>query len=276
MLRAVEPSIVVEIVVVDTEGDRRRDVPISTLGGKGVFAKEVQAAVLDGRADIAVHSAKDLPSVTVDGLVLAAVPPRGDPRDALVGSRLSDLRPGALIGTGSNRRQVQLAHARPDLAFAGLRGNMHSRVAKASGFDAIVVAAAALQRLGMAEHITEILEPAVMVPQVAQGALAVECRADVGTLRALLAGIEDASSRMCVDAERAFLAELGGDCDLPAGAHATLLPHGLHIDAILAASPDTPLVRLARDDTSPGPLGVGVARLLRAALEQASGPDGGL
>src|SRR3954454_12329690 len=122
LLADAHPGLTVEIVVVDTEGDRRLDVPISAFGGKGVFAKEVQAAVLDGRADFAVHSAKDLPSVTIDGLVLASVPRRGDPRDALVGSTLAELRPGATIGTGSVRRRAQLSDLRPDLTFTGLRG----------------------------------------------------------------------------------------------------------------------------------------------------------
>ena len=134
--------------MVETEGDRRLDVPIAELGGKGVFAKEVQAAVLDGRADLAVHSAKDLPAVTLDGLVLAAVPERGEARDALVGSTLAALPEGATVATGSRRRRVQLAEPRPDLRFAELRGNMRTRLAKAAEFDAIVVAAVAFQRLG--------------------------------------------------------------------------------------------------------------------------------
>ncbi len=270
LLRAADPSVEVEVVVLDTEGDRRRDVPISALGGKGVFAKEVQAAVLDGRADIAVHSAKDLPSVTVDGLVLAAVPERGDPRDALVGARLADLRTGARIGTGSNRRRVQLADLRPDLVFAGLRGNMHTRVAKAADFGAVVVAAAALQRLGLGGQIAEILEPDVMVPQVAQGALGVECRADDEPTRWRLTEIEHAGSRPCIDAERAFLAELGGDCDLPAGAYATRVDGELVLDAILATPDGSHLVRLSGVSHDPAQLGAAVARDLRSALEQAS------
>jgi hydroxymethylbilane synthase len=269
LLRAVDPSVDVDVVVVDTEGDRRGDVPIAELGGKGVFAKEVQAAVLAGRADIAVHSAKDLPSTTVGGLVLAAVPERGDPRDALVGSRLADLRHGARIGTGSNRRRVQLAGLRPDLVFVGLRGNMHTRLAKAAALDAIVVAAAALQRLGLADHITEILETDVMVPQVAQGALGIECRDDDPATRALLALIEDASSRTAVDAERAFLTELGGDCELPAGAHAVRVDGGLALDAVLATPDGSPLVRLRNVSDDPVALGVSVARDIQAALRKA-------
>jgi hydroxymethylbilane synthase len=202
-----------------------------------VFAKEVQAAVVDGRADLAVHSAKDLPSVVVPGLVLAAVPERGDPRDALVGSTLADLPQGAEVATGSLRRQVELRRHRPDLRFASLRGNMQTRLAKAAEHAAIVVAATALDRLGLADHIAERLDVDTMLPQVAQAALAVECRADDDELRVLLARIEDAATRRCVDAERAFLAELGGDCSLPAGAHAVLDGDEVRLTAFIA-SPD--------------------------------------
>ena len=244
LLRAADPSVVVETVVVDTQGDRRLDVPIWELGGKGVFAKEVQAAVLDGRADIAVHSAKDLPSATLDGLVIAATPERGDPRDALVGSTLNTLRHGAEVATGSLRRQAQLAAARPDLRFVGLRGNMATRLAKAADHDAIVVAAAALDRLGLAGAIAERLPTALVLPQVAQAALAVECRVEDAALRALLAVIEDGVTRRCVDAERAFLAELGGDCSLPAAAYATLSVDGaLSIEGRLAAVDGSTVLR---------------------------------
>ena len=237
LLRAVDPMIEVEAVVVVTTGDRRRDQPIWEIGGKGVFVKEVQAAVLDGEADIAVHSAKDLPSVEHPGLIVASVPPRADPRDALVGSTLDALPTGARVATGSVRRRVQLADARPDLTFAGLRGNVPTRLAKAAGFDAIVVAAAALDRLGLADRIAEQLDPGIVVPQAGQGALAVECREDApAALRDALAAIEDAGTRRAVDAERAFLAALGGDCDLPAGAHATVQADGVvAVDAVLAS-----------------------------------------
>lgn len=236
LLRHVHPGLEVQIVEVSTEGDRRLDVPLSVIGGKGVFATEVQAAVLDGRADLAVHSAKDLPARTGDGLVLAAVPERGDARDALVGSTLAALRHGAVVATGSARRRAQLARLRPDLRFAELRGNMATRLAKADQFDAIVVAAVAFERLGLAEHLDDVLDVTSFVPQVAQGALAVECRADDEHTVELLAPIEHAPSRRRVDAERAFLAELGGDCTLPAGAHAELGADGaLRLRAVLAA-----------------------------------------
>ena len=261
LLQAVDPEVEVELVVVDTQGDRRLDVPIWELGGKGVFAKEVQSAVLDGRADLAVHSAKDLPSVSVPGLVIAAVPERGDPRDALVGATLGQLPPAAEVASGSLRRQVELWRHRPDLRFVSLRGNMQTRLAKAAEHDAIVVAAAALDRLGLADRIAERLSTDTVVPQVGQGALAVECRDGDVELRALLAEVEHAPTRRCVDAERAFLAELGGDCSLPAGAHAEIIGERIRMQAFLA-SPDG-RTRLWRSDTGDtASLGAAVARSL--------------
>jgi hydroxymethylbilane synthase len=212
----------VEPVVVQTMGDQRTDVAIWEMGGQGVFVKEVQAAVLDGRADFAVHSAKDLPSESPDGLVIAAIPEREDPRDALVGSTLEGLPVGARVGTGSVRRRAQLAWARPDLTFAGLRGNIDTRLAKAREFDAIVVAAAALRRLERTFVIDELLDPSIVLPQVGQGALAVECRADDVVVRDALAGIDHALSRRAVEAERAFLREIGEGCQLPVGALAVV------------------------------------------------------
>jgi len=255
----------VEPVVVETSGDQQLDRPIWEIGGKGVFVKEVQAAVLDGRADFAVHSAKDLPSVTVDGLVLAAVPERGEPRDALVGSTLADLATGALVATGSVRRRSQLAWLRPDLTFSGLRGNIATRLAKADGFAAIVMAAAALERLGLADRITEVLDPEVMLPQVGQGALAVEARADAATTIEALVAIQHGPSRIAVDAERGFLAELGGDCDLPAGAYATLGADGIvSIEGLLASLDGHVVLRESTVGTAGGAesLGRGLARAL--------------
>jgi len=253
----------VKAVVVSTVGDRRPEASVASMGGKGVFAAEVQAAVLDGRADIAVHSAKDLPARTPDGLALAAVPARADPRDALVGCALADLAPSARVATGSSRRRAQLAWLRPDLVFSGLRGNIETRLAKAAGFDAIVVAAAALHRLGLAPAVVDVLDPSVMLPQAGQGALAVECRAGDAAVLEALAAIEHRASRLAVDAERAFLAELGGDCTVPAGAYAVVDPDG-RIDLTgLVASPDGR--RVARERQSgddPAELGRSVARLL--------------
>lgn len=263
LLRAADPAVTVELVIVETVGDRRLEVPIWELGGKGVFAKEVQRAVLDGRADIAVHSAKDLPSAPVPGLVIAAVPERGDPRDALVGSTLAALPPGAEVATGSLRRQVALWQHRPDLRFVSLRGNMQTRISKAADHDAVVVAATALDRLGLADRIAERLSTDTVLPQVAQAALAVECREDDPELRSLLARIEHEPSRRCVDAERAFLAELGGDCSLPAAAHAVLDrdDDGMVLRAFLASPDGRTVLRDQRAGSHAG-IGTEVARAL--------------
>ena len=265
-----------EPLVVSTTGDRQATTPVHAMGGKGVFVKEVQAAVLDGRADIAVHSAKDLPSSTPEGLVLAAVPRRGDARDALVGCRLAELPVGATVATGSVRRRAQLAWLRSDLAFAELRGNIATRLNKAAAFDAIVMAAVALKRLGLEPDVLDVLEPDTFVPQVGQGAIAVECRADDRAVLETLQAIEHEPSRRAVDAERAFLAELGGDCSLPAGAHAATVAGaegGLELTGLLASLDGLTLVRATRRARDPETLGRAVARHLlddcggRALLE---------
>lgn len=268
LLRAIDADLVVELRIVETTGDKRTDVPIHTIGGKGVFVKEVQRVVLDGHADLAVHSAKDLPSVTADGLVLAAVPERGDPRDCLVGARLNELPTGSHIATGSIRRRVQLAGLRPDLMFSELRGNIGTRLAKAADFDAIVMAAAALERLGETPEIVDVLEPDVMIPQVGQGALAIECRTLDERTRSLLAEIDDRVSRRAVDAERAYLAELGGDCDLPAGAYAVVAASGrITLSSYLQADDGSHTARHVSTGDDPAELGVNAAR--RAQIEVA-------
>ncbi|WP_419918961.1 hydroxymethylbilane synthase [Candidatus Poriferisocius sp.] len=297
-------AIDVQLLVVTTTGDRRAGEPISSIGGKGVFVKEVQAAVLDGRADLAVHSAKDLPATTPDGLVVAAVPPRADPRDALVGSRLDDLPPKGLVATGSARRRVQLRRLRPDLRFAELRGNIDTRLAKVPDYHAVIMAKAALDRLG--EHpsvvaalgrrgeqpsvvaalerlgeqpnvvdvlgrrreqpaIVDVLDCEVMVPQVGQGALAVECREGDDRVRSLLAAIEDPMARRAVDAERAFLSTLGGDCTLPAGAHARILDNRVVMRAVLAGGVDGRCHTMVDEGSDGESLGQDLARRLLAA-----------
>lgn len=213
-------GVTVDALEVSTHGDRRTDLPLSEIGGKGVFVTEVQAAVLDGRARIAVHSAKDLPAATPDGLVLAGFVERDDPRDLLIGSTLADLPAGATVATGAARRQSQLAGMRPDLDFVGLRGNIETRLAKAADTP-IVMAAAAIRRLGIdLELPSEVLDPERVVPQVGQGTIAVECRTDDAEAISLLERIEPPGLRARSLAERSFLAELGAGCDLPVAAHA--------------------------------------------------------
>jgi len=225
----------VEIVIVSTSGDRDKSTPLHRIGGKGVFVKEVQAAVLDGRADVAVHSAKDMPAVSPDGLVLGAVPRRGNPHDVLIGSRLADLAPGAVVGTGSVRRRAQLHALRSDLEFRELRGNIGTRLEKAAEFDAIVMAAAALERLGEAPAVVEVMSAEQLVPQVGQGALAIECRVEDTEVLAALAVIDHPASNRVFRCERAFLRELGGDCSLPAGAHAVIKGDELALTGFLAS-----------------------------------------
>jgi hydroxymethylbilane synthase len=272
LLGKASPDLDVEVVLIETSGDVRRDVPIYELGGKGVFVKEIQAAVLDGRADVAVHSAKDLPSTTPDGLVIGAVPERADVRDALVGATLDGLEPGAVVATGSLRRRAQLAHVRPDLVFEGVRGNMGTRVERAGqdGVSAVVVAAAALDRLGWADRIAERLEPDVMLPQVGQAALAVECRVDDDEVRCALGRIEHGPSRRAVDAERGFLAELGGDCSLPAAAFATQAGDGLRIRGLVASEDGKVVVR--HETSGPATAGPALGRsVARHLLDEQGG-----
>jgi len=251
-----------ELVVVTTTGDRRADVPIHAMGGTGVFVKEVQQAVLDERADLAVHSAKDLPSETPAGLLLAAIPERVDPRDALVGSTLGALPTGAVVATGSVRRRAQIAALRPDVGFAELRGNIPTRLEKADRFDAIVVAAAALDRLGLGDRIAERLEPSVVLPQVGQGALAVECRADDDPTVARLRAIDDIDAHRAVDAERAFLGELGGGCNLPCAALAHSGGDGVTIEVLLGSLDGRVVLRSRATGDEPAAVGRDAARQL--------------
>ncbi len=255
-----------ERVVVRTEGDRRVDEDLERIGGQGVFVKEVQAAVLSGRADVAVHSAKDLPSRTPCGLVLVAVPERADPRDALVGTRLDALQPGALVATGSARRRAQLAGLRPDLGFVGLRGNMARRLERAADgtVDAVVAAAAALDRLGWQDRVAERLSSTQCLPQVGQGAIALECRSDDAWTRALLEQLDMSDEHRALDAERAFLGALGAGCTLPAGALARVAPGGarVELEGMLATGDGRVVVRATVSGDDPEALGRELARCL--------------
>jgi hydroxymethylbilane synthase len=260
----------VELVIVQTTGDRRADEPLHRIGGAGVFVKEVQEAVLDGRAELAVHSAKDLPADTPDGLVLAAFPERADARDALVGSALDDLPTGAVVATGSVRRRAQLAAVRPDLGFAELRGNIQTRLDKAEAFDAIVVAAAALDRLDLGARAAERLSLTDMVPQVGQGALAVECRTDDAETRARRDAIDDTRAHAAVTAERAFLAALGGGCTLPVGAHAEVADDSVAILGLVASDDGRRVARGREVDSDPEQAGRRIATRLMAGFEELS------
>jgi hydroxymethylbilane synthase len=211
-------GIAAELVAVETAGDQMADVPLHVIGGQGVFVKEVQKAVLDGRCDLAVHSAKDLPSAAQPGLTIAAMMARRSPADAVIGARLADLAEGATVASGSVRRRAQLARHRPDLEFVELRGNIAGRLSKIPPRGAIVMAVAALEILGQTDLIAEVLDPQRYVPAVGQGCVAVESRIDDHQIIEILRAIEDPITRNAVEVERAYLAELGSGCSLPLGA----------------------------------------------------------
>ncbi|MBI3412381.1 MAG: hydroxymethylbilane synthase [Planctomycetes bacterium] len=239
LLRAHEPELRVEFVQIQTAGDRVRDVPLGQIGGEGVFTKAIQDAVLEGRAELAVHSLKDLPTFTALGLVLAAVPPRGPFGDALIsksGHRLADLRQGAVVATSSIRRRAQLLHRRPDLSVIDMRGNVETRLRKLEDdaiLAAIVLAQAGLERLALAGKITEILDVSWMLPAVGQGAIGVECRHDDNGTLELLARIDDPLTHAAVAAERAFLRVLGGGCQMPIGALARCEDGHMHLRGVV-------------------------------------------
>lgn len=242
--RAHGDRLAVAVVTGDTEGDRTQaaDVPLGDLAGRGVFVKDLERLLLDGTVDLLVHSMKDVTTDLAEGLAIVAVPPRADPRDALVarsGAPLAALPPGARVGTSSPRRAAQLAAVRRDLVFTAIRGNVDTRLRKldAGDYDAVVLAAAGLQRLGLAHRITEYLDPEVCMPDPGQGALAVEARAGDGAVRALAAPLDDAASHAAVTAERAVLQALGGGCALPMGALAEVREGWLKLRAV-ACSPD--------------------------------------
>lgn len=251
--RALEGALGVttELVPLVTSGDKLADASLAEVGGKGLFVKEVEEALLEGRADLAVHSAKDLPAQGHPGLVLAAFPPRADPRDALVarapGAKLLELPEGARVGTGSARRASQLRALRPDLRVVPLRGNVDTRLRRLleaeRGLDAVLLACAGLERLGRAAEIHERIDPAQVLPAVGQGVLALQTRAGDALAEALRA-LDDAPTRACLAAERAFLVALGGDCNVPLAAFAE--PEaggGLRLRALVASPDGAALVR---------------------------------
>lgn len=238
-LQARYPGLVVELLGMTTQGDRILDVTLNKIGGKGLFVKELELALLEGRADLAVHSMKDVPMTLAPEFALAAICEREDPRDAFVSNRyarLADLPPGAIVGTSSLRRESQLRALHPQLVIRPLRGNVGTRLAKldAGEYDAIVLAAAGLKRLGLAERIAECLEPQTSLPAPGQGALGLEIKAGRDDLKALLAPLNDAATAACVTAERALSRRLGGSCQLPLGAFCTDTDGVLALSAFVA------------------------------------------
>ncbi len=259
-LEALHPDLQVELVPMSTQGDKILDTPLAKVGGKGLFVKELETAMLEGRADIAVHSMKDVPVEFPDGLGLHTICEREDPRDAFVSNhfnQIDELPQGAVVGTSSLRRQCQLRAARPDLVIRDLRGNVNTRLAKldAGEYDAIILAAAGLKRLEMAHRIAAFIEPEQSLPANGQGAVGIECRLDDHDLHALLAPLEHPETRIRVLTERAMNRALQGGCQVPIGAYALVQGEEVWLRG-LVGSPDG--ARVIRDEIR-GPLAEGEA-----------------
>ncbi len=219
------PSLIIELEIIKTKGDKILDVPLAGVGGKGLFVKEIEDSLLNGRVDLAVHSMKDMPADIPEGLCIGMVPERETPGDVLIsikGNAFSDLKPGAVIGTSSLRRAAQLLHARPDIVIHPLRGNLDTRLRKLDsgdeGLDAIVLAAAGVKRLGLSERITEYLNHSVMLPAVGQGALCIEIRKDDPKVQNIIAPLDNHETKTAVFGERALLNRLEGSCQVPIAA----------------------------------------------------------
>ncbi len=273
-LAAAVPDLTLRLETITTRGDVILDRPLSAIGDKGLFVLEFEQALRDGGIHAAVHSAKDLPATLPADMAIPCFPTRADPRDALLsngGASLATLRDGARVGTSSLRRACLLRAIRPDLDLVDLRGNVDTRLRKLRDgqYDAIVLAAAGLHRLGLAHEIAEYLSADVMVPAVGQGVLAIEARAGDEATAQILVALDDAAARVAITAERAFLAEIGGGCQVPVGAHATLDGAALHLVGFIGAR-DGRMVRgdargeHAGSTASAAQLGAGLARALLA------------
>lgn len=270
-LRRLYPHCEVSILGITTRGDQILDRPLAEVGGKGLFVKELEAALEDGRADLAVHSAKDVPMRLPEGFCLTAITPREDPRDCLVSNSsasLASLPAGSIVGTSSLRREAQLRERHPALEVKPLRGNVDTRLAKLDRGEcqAIVLAAAGLKRLGLATRIRAMLEPDESLPAPGQGALAIECREDDEALRRRLAPLEDFATSACVRAERALSRALSGDCQLPLAAYAVASGAGIYLRALVAKPDGSKVVRaeLGGAAAAPEELGERLAANLRA------------
>ncbi|MFH1984108.1 MAG: hydroxymethylbilane synthase [Pseudomonadota bacterium] len=250
-LTEAHPGTDITLTVIKTKGDKILDVPLAQVGGKGLFVKEIEEALLDGTVDLAVHSMKDMPADIPDGLIIGPIPQREVPFDVLIsasGAALKDLSNGAVIGTSSLRRGAQLRHSRPDVRILPLRGNLDTRLRKldAGEMDAIVLAAAGVRRLGLAARISETLAPAVMLPAVAQGALCIEVRRDDPDTAAALAFLDHPESTIAVTGERAFLHRLGGSCQVPVAGHATIENDIIIMAGLVAELDGSRIIRAAR------------------------------
>ena len=259
----------VEIEIIKTTGDKITEVALAQVGTKGMFTKEIEEALAEGRVDLAVHSLKDLPTELASTFTLAAVMKRQDPRDVFLSLHYASFRKlpnGARVGTSSLRRQAQIKSVRPDLSIFPLRGNVDTRLRKLEGgeFDAIILAAAGLNRLGRTERVREILPVEIMCPAVGQGALGIEARANDSPTLKLLAFFDDAAARRATAAERALLRTLGGGCQVPIGAHAEEVDGALQMTAVVADPDGGKVLREQQAGKDPEDLGVRVARALLA------------
>jgi hydroxymethylbilane synthase len=263
LLLAREPGAEIVLHELMTRGDKILEVPLADVGGKGLFVKEIEDALLNREAEIAVHSMKDLPALLAPGLVLASVPVREDPRDALCSPKyrtLDKLPKGARVGTSSLRRSAQLKALRPDLRLEMVRGNVETRLRKASEeLDAVVLAYAGLRRLGLGDRATYVFSPEEMLPAVAQGALALEARADDAATLKRVAALEDPQTRVRIEAERGFLARIEGGCQVPIAGHATFDGSQVVLRALVASLDGTRIIRAERRGPPAGARAMGVA-----------------
>jgi hydroxymethylbilane synthase len=264
------PGVSVEIIVIKTKGDKILDVPLAKVGGKGLFVKEIEDALLGGKIDLAVHSMKDMPARLPGGLCIGAIPERERPHDVLISKNgtLEDIRNGAVIGTSSLRRSAQLRYARPDVSIRPLRGNLDTRLRKLDegDMDAVVLAAAGVRRLGLQDRITEYLDESVMLPAAGQGALCVEVREDDARTNDIVSELDDPVTRIAVSGERAFLHRLGGSCQVPIAAFGRIEADALSLSGLVADVDGSTLIREQMTGFKGAPEDVGI-RLAEKLLD---------
>ncbi|MBW2172353.1 MAG: hydroxymethylbilane synthase [Deltaproteobacteria bacterium] len=247
-LLALHPEYTAEIVKIKTTGDKILDVPLAKVGGKGLFVKEIETALLEGGIDLAVHSMKDMPAEIPPGLCIGVVPERENPLDILIsrnGHSFKDLREKANLGSSSLRRGAQVRHIRPDITVQPLRGNLDTRIRKleTEGLDAIILAAAGVKRLGMESRITEYMSEDIMLPAIGQGALSIEVREDDNAIRDLIAPVDHRETRLAIESERAFLSRLEGGCQVPIAAHAKIVGDQIDLTGLVAEVDGSVLLR---------------------------------
>ena len=266
------PGQKVELVTIKTKGDKILDVPLAKVGGKGLFVKEIEQALLEGRIDLAVHSMKDMPAEIPEGLYIGAIPQREDPADVLVAREnleFSNLKRGAVIGTSSLRRAAQLRHARPDISITPLRGNLDTRLKKlqTENLDAIVLAAAGIKRLNLTHRITQYLQADIMLPAVGQGALCIEMRRDDPIIAPMLATLDHANSRTVVLGERAFLNHLGGSCQVPIAGHGEINRNTFNLTGLVADLDGSRILKATLSGSTDSTETIGI-RLAQQLLDQ--------